>query len=509
MSYPGFPYKQATEFPTEFLNPKPLEPLHLYRPGGFHPINFGDRLGADGRFRVVRKLDIAYSGTVWLCQDTASPTIKWRAVQVFSASASSTDCKELRAMEAFSDIDRSVLENEFHITTPLEHFWFDGPNGRHLAMVFPFMGFGARKFFKSYGHLRKQIKDICFQAAKAMELMHSRGLCYGNFRPHNIFFRLRDGVDSLPEQELLKKLPYVERIQVLTIEDEKPVNRISDPSVPEFLVSFSALTFKSGLCATDITVADFGVSYPPSHPPSEPYTGPWDCPAPEDLFNIRELRGYPTDIWNLGCTIHHLACGVDLVDLDLDVILRCRSRLEEDCIRIEQLAGPMPEPFRSLFRNVYGEETPAEEASTPEQDLPPLTEPTRGYWEHARSSQPWSPVPQGIDLLRFNMITKTDTDVTPRQLREMRDKLNQDGSTLPPFRYTGRPDCIQVQMDMDEIDQLSDLLMSIFKWHPKDRATIDQVLNHAWFEGRNQRAAKVPAPGTSGGKKSTRVGEGS
>lgn len=47
-------------------------------------------------------------------------------------------------------------------------------------------------------------------------------------------------------------------------------------------------------------------------------------------------------------------------------------------------------------------------------------------------------------------------------------------------------------MDNEEADQLFDLLMSIFKWHPKDRATIQQVLDHPWFEERNQNAAVGP-----------------
>ncbi|KAJ4359184.1 hypothetical protein N0V85_009465 [Neurospora sp. IMI 360204] len=52
---------------------------------------------------------------------------------------------------------------------------------------------------------------------------------------------------------------------------------------------------------------------------------------------------------------------------------------------------------------------------------------------------------------------------------------------------------VRFRPDEKEVDELSDLVMSIFKWHPKDRATIEQVLNHPWFEGRNRNAAKVPS----------------
>ncbi len=52
-------------------------PIHLlteapeaYRPGGYHPVHIGDRLGPNERFIIRRKLGYGADGTVWLAHDS-------------------------------------------------------------------------------------------------------------------------------------------------------------------------------------------------------------------------------------------------------------------------------------------------------------------------------------------------------------------------------------------------------------------------------------------------------
>ena len=44
-----------------------VEPLHRYRPGGYHPIHIGDTL--DGRYTVLHKLGWGSFSTVWAVLD--------------------------------------------------------------------------------------------------------------------------------------------------------------------------------------------------------------------------------------------------------------------------------------------------------------------------------------------------------------------------------------------------------------------------------------------------------
>ncbi|KNE59421.1 serine/threonine-protein kinase SRPK3 [Allomyces macrogynus ATCC 38327] len=39
-----------------------------YCPGGYHPVNIGDKF-KDGRYTVLRKLGWGHFSTVWLCRD--------------------------------------------------------------------------------------------------------------------------------------------------------------------------------------------------------------------------------------------------------------------------------------------------------------------------------------------------------------------------------------------------------------------------------------------------------
>jgi serine/threonine protein kinase len=39
-------------------------------------------------------------------------------------------------------------------------------------------------------------KDICFQLAQSLQLLHGHGICHGDFRPANILFQLADDQTS-------------------------------------------------------------------------------------------------------------------------------------------------------------------------------------------------------------------------------------------------------------------------------------------------------------------------
>lgn len=44
------------------------EPLHRYRPGGYHPVHLGDVL-KDGRYKILHKLGFGGYSTVWVARD--------------------------------------------------------------------------------------------------------------------------------------------------------------------------------------------------------------------------------------------------------------------------------------------------------------------------------------------------------------------------------------------------------------------------------------------------------
>ncbi|KAK3949793.1 serine/threonine protein kinase [Pseudoneurospora amorphoporcata] len=527
------------------------EKLENYKLGGLHPIILGDRLGDNGRFRVVHKLGHGGYGTVWLCQDTLFPTPKWRAVKVMSATASEPDCDELRAMEAFRDIERSTVENDFHISIALEHFWIDGPNGRHLALVFALSAITVNSMSSHYAQHRTLVKDLCFQLAKSLEFIHSRGLCHGDFRPDNILVRLCPGVDSLPEETLRKSFlnGYKPRtVRIVSEKDKKPITRASAPSVPEHLVDSTSIGFHSGLCAASLAVTDFGVSYSALNPPEEGCTGiTLPYASPEERFRQRALLGPASDIWALGCCITKLALGFTPFVNEYE-----GDDVDLHAAKMEELMGLMTEPFRTAYKEEHKRRPKSrcfaadvamseDESNHDKREQKFITEIPSPYPKEVlekikkeedaerderakRGERVMSP---GQETFRRNLqrtiylsVTQEEADGMNKQYelwrsQEKHPDSNKLGSIVQlPFveaRRDGKKVVdeddeeeedghIEFRLDDKEADQLFELLMSIFKWHPKDRATLQQVLNHPWFERRNQHAAKVPPPITTGNK---------
>ncbi|KAF7537894.1 hypothetical protein G7Z17_g12753 [Cylindrodendrum hubeiense] len=104
-----------------------------YRPGGFHPIEFGSTL-AGGKYRVIRKLGNGSYSTVWLGVSdrlTTSSGVsvpKYVTLEVMTAKQSlSSASAELRVASALSTQDENVPPAT-HIFLPIDHFDEGGPN---------------------------------------------------------------------------------------------------------------------------------------------------------------------------------------------------------------------------------------------------------------------------------------------------------------------------------------------------------------------------------------------
>lgn len=106
-----------------------VERLDYYRPGGYHPIEIGDRL--QERYRIVHKLGYGSYSTIWLARD--EQMAKYVAIKVGMAGY---DSKEV---ELLSQISASGVENRElggNLIPPvLDRFNIVGPNGTHQCFV--------------------------------------------------------------------------------------------------------------------------------------------------------------------------------------------------------------------------------------------------------------------------------------------------------------------------------------------------------------------------------------
>jgi serine/threonine-protein kinase SRPK3 len=95
-----------------------LEKIYDYEFGGHHPIHLGDRLGKDGRYRVIHKLGNGGSANVWLCRDLECETPKYVGLKFLMAEASTDDCRELHVLKTQRNTSGSRSRRKVHLSAP-------------------------------------------------------------------------------------------------------------------------------------------------------------------------------------------------------------------------------------------------------------------------------------------------------------------------------------------------------------------------------------------------------
>jgi len=443
--------------------PAPVESPNDYCVGGFHPVHLGDTLGNAGRYRVVHKLGDGGFATVWLCRDLYEQ--KWRAVKINAAAASNPEhSPEFAVSERFADVTPEALAQQ-HIALPIEYFWMDGPNGRHLCAVMPLLGPRVTELYNWYGNYPELLKGVCFQITKGMSYLHQREICHGDLRPENILFQLDDRVDSMSEEELTQLLGSPKRVKVIASDGAK----VAD-GVPEYLVPQACLNFSSGLCSTKVSITDLGICYDANDPPLD--TGiPTKYAAPEDIFR-RSTLGPATDVWTLGCTIACIATGL----MPFGEV----SEVHPVMWAMEDLMGPSPQPFRAAWKEEFKYEYKNDEndeslaVSMPQKN-------SAIYLKERIESTGFS-----NKLLASLVKENYRLYITHAQAAEVAKQDYRTTGLLPGFTQLPSPGEWEDRMDFERDEQdmklLFDLLTSIFKWHPEDRVSADKILDHEWFE---------------------------
>lgn len=196
------------------------EPIDSYRPGGYHPIHFGDFL-CNGRYEVVRKLGFGESSTVWLARNTSYiqgfPIRKssWGDADWFPACDRSSRylaVKVKKAEESTENSELSILRflnqkgssdrRSLHVIALLDSFEQQGPNGKHLCLVSEALGPSIATVLEwtpSYQSLDRDGKNcnrfplwICKRILKQVLLgiayLHAHGVVHGDIHTGNVLF---------------------------------------------------------------------------------------------------------------------------------------------------------------------------------------------------------------------------------------------------------------------------------------------------------------------------------
>jgi len=473
------------------------ESIDDYKPGGLHPTHLGDLLGGDGRYKVVHKLGHGGFGTVWLCRDLQQN--RWRAVKILAASHSAGHCADLKICEMLEHLSPEEKDIRVsHVVVPGDHFWHEGPNGKHLCVVMPVLGPSLEDAADEHQYQEEPLKRICYQLVLAMKFLHDKGICHGDFRPNNICYVLK-GLDDLDEEDPMKVLGrpnllcYVDDEEYdwrsdyaaddgggIICDEDIPEEGLDDgedvesspgsededaqananPHEPRYIVIPPNLAKSSGYVSDDIAVIDFGESFLASKAPESTGIPQSYCP-PEGFFENAGTFGFGSDLWALGCSIFEIRrSGHPFLGFGLWGLVSYW----------EDLNGPLPEPYRSSF---------AKETDVPEDPSQWATLSMDERKEREAEHMGRAGVPGSLHMMllleRRFIVPLAEGEAQPQPPPPGR------GYRASPL---ARPNekVLAYEMSEREASELMDLFKKIFAWKPEDRIDAAQILGHPWFD---------------------------
>ena len=455
-----------------------VEPLEQYRPGGFIPLKPGDKLAKD-RLLVLQKLGFGRTAVVWLCQENA--TSKWFAIKVNSAETSGDDAREVQAARILRSKGASLQGNAGagRVVLPLESFHVESPNGRHLCSVLPVLGPGIMDW-RRYDILGDvdRTRSLCRQVAEGLDYIHSKGLCHGDFRPQNIYMKLRPGcLDGMEPDDVWNLLGEPARIEAPKVEGQK------NPHMPEWIVTPAPAHSFTKYATDDIGIIDFGDAYAPSPTKASLKTLtipkalsiPRAYAAPEAAFDVPGRFGKGTDVWALACTLMEVRRGEPL------------GGSAEDIVRnTEWLVGEaLPSPYRTAAERMLAEakarsDNGGRQQSLSEETITSLDASARDAQTRTKRGLSLKPLTPTLSKLidnaqksqksKFSYVDPLEILVGQYMMHS--DRGQKAGTVLKALKHP---------LPQEEVVPLIDLLRGVFKYDPEDRISARDVVRHEWL----------------------------
>ncbi|KAF2223277.1 kinase-like domain-containing protein [Elsinoe ampelina] len=275
------------------------EPVQNYKPGGYHPVQIGDKLGG-GRYKVLHKLGWGGFSTVWAANDQESGNNV--ALKIVQAAASG-DTRGLRTLKFLKD--SSSQQPGYNRLVKLHSvFQQEGPNGKHNCLVLDLTGPSVQDYINrhvdGFRLPGKAAKTIAKQALEALSCLHASGICHGDLHNQNLALGI-PSLARLDEKDFYQALGHPKRAQVTRSDGGE-----LEPHVPPYLVKPAPFADEQHLHLHHFKLVDFGASFRGAIG-SQSLLNPPVIRAPEQFFG--EELDFRVDLWSMGCTLFELVCG--------------------------------------------------------------------------------------------------------------------------------------------------------------------------------------------------------
>ena len=308
--------------------PDSSEDLEQYQPGGYHPTLIGHTL--DDRYEIVHKLGAGAFAIVWLARDAKEK--RYVALKTIQADASD-DSNELTMHQHLEQADGA----KFHIAVLLNQFFIEGPNGRHLALVFEVSGPSIASLRHHWQRRKVRldvVRRIARQTAQGLKEIHAVGIVYGDLSAGNVLLGMKS-IDALSADQIYERFGRPEAEQVRRLDG----GALDDhcPSLVYELMDFARADIH---CFTsEVKFVDFAESYLTTAsdiPDLSAFTVSYSAP---EVLIWEDRPTQSSDIWALACIWFELRSGIQLFREGLGG----QRSVESDMIKA---VGPLPLEWR-------------------------------------------------------------------------------------------------------------------------------------------------------------------
>ncbi|GJJ15337.1 hypothetical protein Clacol_009613 [Clathrus columnatus] len=334
----------------------PCEWADKYRPGGFHPVNLGDTF-RDGMYTVIRKLGYGSSSTVWLAIDSKNK--RYVAIKVVDASLTSHAENELKIIRFLSEKAGDDPRLQYFIT-PRDIFVQEGPNGKHMCIVYEPMGpsaatmveelpsrspFPVRKpsnklsdddlnTWRTRQYPKWMAKKTLLHTLHALAFLHEHNIVHGNVHPGNSLFSISD-INGIEVDELKHDETVIPR----TVWPLKRRDGKTDKWAPKNLYVCQPLS-KYVLLGPDMKVktSDLDSGFWTDNPPTTPNV-PVALRAPELI--LEQPFDMSIDIWAFGCLIFEYLIGRPL--FIILPFLKEDEKEDDHLVQLNDVIGQLPD----------------------------------------------------------------------------------------------------------------------------------------------------------------------
>lgn len=146
------------------------EELPDYVAKDYYPANIGQTF--NDRYKIVGKLGFGGSSTVWLCRDLTSDN-KYVTLKIYINRAGTQ--RELPVCKHISNLAASRHAGREHVRMLLDSFEVQGPDGRHLCLVWQPLGNSVDELvdLSEDGLLNAEVtRDIMRPILTALQFLH-------------------------------------------------------------------------------------------------------------------------------------------------------------------------------------------------------------------------------------------------------------------------------------------------------------------------------------------------